>query len=534
MSSIQTIHLPLVQYWRWLGLESDPFVKTNLAYIPPSWRSYIDFLSHTERYRNNLLLVIGDAGVGKSTLLEIMLNQWSNTREVLSFKATKSFSPEQFSALLASELKIFPPLGTYQEVQRAVRHQLDQLAQTGRDPIVLIDEAEKLPQATQSLCLDIIHHQMINSPALQILLFGRTSLATRFESLLARQEHLRADAVKHLVIKAFTLEDTHEYIKDCLKKTGYDGRVILFTQGDIQTLYQNSKGLPEQILIQAKRNLQHLVLPERVEKKRFSKKQLNKIIWWGGVSVTLILLLKFALPFILDPTDQSKSNWIKRFQSLKLNVSFSTPSVPPVKINHPPRDPVLELEKENSPVDSSIAPGSRLIIAGKVTTVQKKIEKNNITSPQEQTIVDRQIKELSQIQKPDPRHSKTDELPIVSEKNTSPNAVAQPVFLTEMEQRLLKIDKKIYTVQLFISADSNQIQTFINKYHIASTAMIYRAIRSGQPVYIILLGFFSSRQEAEQGIKDLSALLQKEHPWIRTFKEVHEDIEQLLNSKIKK
>ncbi|WP_261816497.1 SPOR domain-containing protein [Vibrio gallicus] len=90
---------------------------------------------------------------------------------------------------------------------------------------------------------------------------------------------------------------------------------------------------------------------------------------------------------------------------------------------------------------------------------------------------------------------------------------------------LLAVSSKRYTVQLAALKNMQEVEGFIEQYHVVDRVRIYPTIRSNKQWYIITYQDFKTVSKAQSAISKLSADIQNLGPWVKSMSQVHKEIE---------
>jgi type II secretory pathway predicted ATPase ExeA len=343
------IKLASAHYWRQLGLMTDPFpAATPLAlFHTERWQHYLDFLLNTEQYRKALLLVIGESGVGKTTLLNQAYQSLQNKTKVLKIEADPKLDPESLLSFLAHALNALPSQNQA-NIEDAAETLLDRLQTTQLNYVLIIDKADLLPTATQGLCLHLVKYQVITRPCLQIILTGNLKLQEQFEKISHTQQNaLHAYLIQILAIQPFSQEEVERYLKNQLKLAGDTGQLTFFSPLEIEKIYRASRGRPVGVQAAARTLLQNLVKP-RKNSIKFKSPSKTKYRFLALILVFSLLGLGLSR---LPSHWTHFSHWFHSDQK---------------EIASQPVQPVLN----PSPIENTLyAPGSHLVINGETRTV---------------------------------------------------------------------------------------------------------------------------------------------------------------------
>jgi general secretion pathway protein A len=195
--------------------------------------------------RRSAALVTGGTGLGKSMLIASLKKQLADecspfahlvlpqasTRELLAYIANELGAPMLDSATLSAE-----------ESLRRVQLVLADAQQTGRHPVLAIDDAHLLVEASALETLRLLLNLSDGGPAgLTILLVGQTSLLPALDRQPALEERL---SVK-VLLRPFTIEETSSYVMHRLAAAG--ARHEIFTSDALTTIHDLSGGNPRRI-----------------------------------------------------------------------------------------------------------------------------------------------------------------------------------------------------------------------------------------------------------------------------------------------
>ena len=88
---------------------------------------------------------------------------------------------------------------------------------------------------------------------------------------------------------------------------------------------------------------------------------------------------------------------------------------------------------------------------------------------------------------------------------------------------LLAQDSAHFTIQLISSRNEDEIRSFIEMHNLANEAQYYQANKNGL-MFSVVYGTFPTIEAAKQALLALPASLQRNQPWVRSFKDIQEEI----------
>ncbi len=201
-----------MDYLRFFGLKEDPFKLTpDPAFFYPS-------SSHNEGHllmdysidqKEGFLLIIGDPGTGKTTMLNVFLENWKSRAEI-AIILTPRLSPEEFLSAVAEDFDINIENRNKHELIKALRDFMAIKSSEGKRVIIIVDEAQNLPDETLEELRLLSNLETDKDKLLQIILSGQPELQTRLLTNNLRQLNQRISS--RVYLKRFNPDETLAYI----------------------------------------------------------------------------------------------------------------------------------------------------------------------------------------------------------------------------------------------------------------------------------------------------------------------------------
>lgn len=216
-----------------------------------------DALSSAILRRESLMLVMGDLGVGKTTLCRTLLE----TRERKSRAALAGnalLSPEDLLRLMLQDLGAVSrddaQQGRLIGVARAALVEmfdrfLGQLRATSAGAVMIIDEAHSLPRATKEQIIEIASLESNRDRLLQFLLAGQPAIGggALFPELDGDRRGVRARLLP------LERDECERYITHRLAVAG--NHDVRFTPATVEVIYSLSGGVPRLVNLLSERGL---------------------------------------------------------------------------------------------------------------------------------------------------------------------------------------------------------------------------------------------------------------------------------------
>jgi general secretion pathway protein A len=229
------------------GFQEKPFNLTpdpRFVFLSKSHREAFAHLLYGINNRMGFMVLTGEVGSGKTTVLRALLNQLDPDR----FRTALIFNP----CLSAPELlrtvnrefglSTDPPQGSgFLDILNTF---LLQENAEGRTVVLAIDEAQNLEAQVLEQIRLISNLETDREKLIQIVLSGQPELAQILKRNEMRQLSQRITVWYHL--QPLDFEDTVHYIHHRLEVAGRRGR-SLFSNGAMKRIYRYSRGLPRLI-----------------------------------------------------------------------------------------------------------------------------------------------------------------------------------------------------------------------------------------------------------------------------------------------
>jgi TonB family protein len=235
---------PKLLYERF-GILENPFgVTPNPRYLYQS-RTHAEARSSLIigiQYRVGFQALIAPPGMGKTTILFNLLEQFRNVRTacLLQFQGDS----RDLLRYLILELSGQTPDSNLAGMQDTLNQLLIREKRAGRQTIVIIDEAQNLDISVLETLRMLSNFETPSEKLLQIILAGQPQMVQRLATPELAQLYQRIPIRTTLI--PFDLEDTRNYIEHRLRIAGYQGPP-LFRPAAVQSIFERSGGVPREI-----------------------------------------------------------------------------------------------------------------------------------------------------------------------------------------------------------------------------------------------------------------------------------------------
>ena len=238
-------------YLEHFGLRELPFSLT------PDTSFYYRYSSHQEALETLLVAlqsgegfikVSGEVGLGKTLLCRKLLNKLGDPF-ITAYMPNPHLSPGAMRQAIADEFRLeLPARATQDAIVRALTRKLIELAEAGKRPVVVLDEAQELPTQTLEAVRLLTNLETEKRKLLQVVLFGQPELDQRLNEKGVRQ--LKQRITFSYKLRPLSEEAVGTYVAHRLQVAGYRGRP-LFESKAVRRIFKASRGTPRLVNILA-------------------------------------------------------------------------------------------------------------------------------------------------------------------------------------------------------------------------------------------------------------------------------------------
>jgi len=233
-------------YAEFYGLKELPFALTpdpRFIYFTPSHTEVMANLHYGIESGKGLIVVTGEVGTGKTTILRWMMQTLDRT-VLVAYIFNPRLSVTEFYQHLASLLDV-QKWETKPELLASLGEALDSRHSRGLRTVLIIDEAQGLSPAVLEEIRLLSNFESDTAKQLQIVLTGQPELRTVLNYPDLRQ--LKQRVALRCVIKALpNVEETDRYITSRFLAAGAE-RADIFSSEAIDYIYRCTEGIPRNI-----------------------------------------------------------------------------------------------------------------------------------------------------------------------------------------------------------------------------------------------------------------------------------------------
>ena len=431
--------------------------------ILPSRAALVDRIALQFEYGQNLIVLLGTSGLGKSYLLETFITDKYNDFN----KAFVQSSAKLTDAQLMSDL----------------------LEQSFNNPLVdhnlSLSENfyQLLNQQQPGSCLWVIDggRHLSEEFLVELELLAKNSPITLY-IMIASAAKLPVEHAVEIHLERLPLHESKQLMGWYFEKLPHDEDPVF------QAFLAEANGNPS------------LLLAWQQDEYIADVKVKDKVSWRVHLLV-LMLLIMFLIIGLLYKSDMSDW-WQKHYEqgtievdSTAIPVSQAIAPIPDTVTKEKVADikPTAEGERKNdiSAIMQSLNAGSE---------INKPISSNTL-------IKDEPVKELVQ-----------------SKVNTEVNASAEQLPINDASSWYSKQNDSNTVIQLLAVTQKQVVDDFIEQYALQLTAYTYQTQRNGKTWWVVTTGSFTSMNDAQQGMKNLPASILKNKPFYKKISKIKQEI----------
>lgn len=477
------------------GFSHDPFAARvpGFKFFPAQRKPVLGQLHHLARYSQLLLVVTGPEGSGK-TLVRQALVASSNKQAVQSVV----ISPVETLDSNILLQQIAQALGIQRADFDSIMGQIIQLALTGQEVYLLVDDAERLTGAAVETLLRLAQGSPEGRP--HVFLFGEHALVARLEALVEGEERFHV-----IALQPYEEDETREYL--ALRLEGAGAGLDSFTEDQLSRIHEVSGGWPGAINQAARDEL--LDAMQQSKGKRKSAGLALPLPMKHLLALAAVVLVVAVALLMRDTDDEPVAPTTTQ---LPLDsggtVASQSENAPPVAPTVQPDRPVIReplAAAGGAEADDATAPDEDLPMIAE--------EPSPVTARPPAEVPAPIVKnERPAAAAPQPNAPE----PVAKPAEVKPEPVNTPANWYAGQP------KANYLVQILGTRTQANAEALVKQHGEGFRYFVKQ--HEGKPLYVVTYGNFASRQAALQAIAAMPASLKEGKPWARSFASVQQEM----------
>jgi putative secretion ATPase (PEP-CTERM system associated) len=233
-------------YTEFFGLSAKPFdllPNPRFLYLSKGHRKALSYLQYGVQEHAGFTLLTGEVGSGKTTLVRDIINRISSDTTLAMIFNTR-VDAQQLISMINEDFGLASAGKDKVQLLRELNDFLLNECSAGRQPIIIIDEAQNLSADALEEIRLLSNLEADNFKLMQIILVGQPELKQIIAKPSLRQLRQRISISCHL--NPLNREETEEYIFHRLATVG-NRDCVTFLDGVFDTIFRFSGGIPRLI-----------------------------------------------------------------------------------------------------------------------------------------------------------------------------------------------------------------------------------------------------------------------------------------------
>ncbi len=231
-------------YKRFFGLKANPFNPNpdpRFLFLTGATREALAALAYGIRNRKGFLLLTGEVGTGKTTLLNRLLEWLAEEKVATAFIFNSRLNEGEFFDFVLHDFGV--TCESRDKSQRLIKLNewlLDRYREHNT-AVLIVDEAQNLSADVLEEIRLLTNMETTQEKLLQIVLSGQPELEEKLRDASLRQ--LRQRITIRCSTCPLTREEMQSYVTERLRVAGADGNPI-FSVEAVEEVYRHSQGIP--------------------------------------------------------------------------------------------------------------------------------------------------------------------------------------------------------------------------------------------------------------------------------------------------
>jgi general secretion pathway protein A len=231
-------------YKHFFGLCENPFninPDPRYLFLTPQTLEALDELTYGIQARKGLMLLTGEVGTGKTTIINRVLDWLRQQQTPTAFISNSHLEISHLFDFILTNFGVGFDATLKGNALMRLNQWLSERHRAGETPVLIVDEAQGLPTHILEEIRLLLNLETPSEKLLQIVLAGQPELAERLERPELRQVKQRI--ALRCKTAALSLGEAHDYIQARLQIAGANGKSVFASQA-IDAVHFYSRGIP--------------------------------------------------------------------------------------------------------------------------------------------------------------------------------------------------------------------------------------------------------------------------------------------------
>jgi type II secretory pathway predicted ATPase ExeA len=229
-------------YARFYGLYLKPFENTpdsHFFFPSKGHREVLASMRYGVDNRKGFILIAGDIGTGKTTLVNALLSEIDSSHIVLTILNPK-WSFDEIVTYFANKLGVIPNNQAIIQLLEKIKLKLIDLDNEGKRVVLILDEAHLLSEETLQNIRILSNIETENKKLIQIILVGQNEIYNYLQKTSLKT--LKQRIVINRNLRPLSKKETFDYVKYRLRIAGRQSK--LFSDSAVALIWRRSRGVP--------------------------------------------------------------------------------------------------------------------------------------------------------------------------------------------------------------------------------------------------------------------------------------------------
>lgn len=251
-----------MSYYEALGLKKEPFAAgpdPAFFYRSSSHNAALQRLEIMIRLKRGLGLILGDVGIGKTTMSRTLVQVFANDHDyIFHIILDPSYKSEfQFLSSLVKMFGIEPNSRSTLDYREEIeRYLFKKGVDESKTVVLLIDEGQKLSASFLEILRIFLNYETNEYKLLQLIIVSQMELLPRIKRIKNFYDRI---GLKY-IINPLDEKETKEMIFFRLKTAGAEDPKKIFTDGAVKLIFGYSQGYPRKTSMLCHDALEFLVM----------------------------------------------------------------------------------------------------------------------------------------------------------------------------------------------------------------------------------------------------------------------------------
>jgi len=210
-------------------------------YSSAEFNQRLDLIRHLIRNSDRTLLIRGEDGVGKSMLLAWLQRLADAEWQICRIDANPMLQPDQLLHQLALCLMVKPDAA---DLLRRLQRQIEDLYQTGRLPLILVDDAHQLPLTSLIVLFRLQERSGQGVLPLRLVLFAIPQIDDVLRT--PQLQAMNAQSVQQIDLLPLNLRQTEQLVQQVIQGE-VGANAVMPSDSQLTRIHRESRGLPGQV-----------------------------------------------------------------------------------------------------------------------------------------------------------------------------------------------------------------------------------------------------------------------------------------------